>query len=256
MDSQNITQTLEYSKNKFKEIAQSNHLLKSEVAVLVKMLSPEEAIGSPGRRDFPIVTGKERVVEAEFQGSRAHAFTDSPKEFIGKLEEVISIPLSSNGARAIFIAAMNAVLKHLKIIETTLHCKDEEPEQCAKEIAPHIKNTLKAEKVGLIGLNPAILEMLSKTFGPENIKITDLNTQNIGTVRYGVNVWDGKNMTDRLVQESDVVLMTGTTLVNGTFDGILNSIKNHNKDYLIYGVTCTGICRLTGLNRICPYGRI
>lgn len=255
MDVNNIANTLEYAKNKFKEIAEKHHLLSSEVAILVKTLAPEEAIGTPGRRDFPIVTGKERVVEADFQGAKAHAFTDSPKEFIGRLEEIITMSLAGNGERAILIAAMNAALKHLGIIETTLHCKNEEPEQCAREIAAYIKETLKADKVGLIGLNPAILETLSVAFKPENVKITDLNPQNIGTAKYGVNVWDGKSMTDRLVQESDVVLLTGTTFVNGTFDGILNSIHKHKKDYLIYGVTCTGICKLTGLKRICPYGR-
>ncbi len=222
---------------------------------MVKQLTPEETIGKPLRRDFPIVEGKERVVEAEFQGAKAHAFTDSPKEFIGKLKDVVTMPLATNGERAIFIATMNAVLKHLNIIETTLHCKDEEPEKCAREIASHIHNTLKLKKVGLIGLNPAILEALSTTFGSENVKVTDLNRQNIGSVKYGVDIWDGNTMKEKLVQESDVVLLTGTTLVNNTFDGIWKVIQQHNKDYLIYGVTSAGICKLTGLHRICPYGR-
>jgi len=255
LDGQNSDSILLSVKERFREIANKHNLPGSPVAVLVKTLSPEEAIGAPGRRDFPIVTGKERVIEANFQGANAHAFTDSPKEFIGKLEEVIDMPLNDNGKRAIFIATMNAVLKHLNIIETTLHCKDEEPEKCAANIASYIKNTLNAEKVGLIGLNPAILEALSTAFGSENIKITDLDKKNINTIKYGVEVWDGNIMTDRLVKESDVVLLTGTTLVNGTFDGILRAIRQYKKNYLIYGVTSSGICELTGLNRICPYGR-
>jgi len=150
---------------------------------------------------------------------------------------------------------MNAVLKHCKIIETTLHCKDEDPERCAVEISSHIHNTLGSKKVGLIGLNPAILEALSKTFGAENVCVTDLNAKNIGSVKYGVNVWDGKTMTERLVKESDLVLMTGTTLVNGTFEKIWSAIQQYKKDYLVYGVTSAGVCSLTGVNRICPYGR-
>ncbi|NTU65390.1 MAG: hypothetical protein HGB05_18805, partial [Chloroflexi bacterium] len=145
------------------------------------------------------------------------------------------MPLADSRARAIFIATMNAVLKHLKIVETTLHCRDEEPERCAIEIASHIRNTVGSKKVGLIGLNPAILEALSRTFGPENVRITDLNRQNIGSVKYGVDVWDGNAMTEKLVEDSDLVLMTGTTLVNGTFDRIWSSIRRHNKDYLVYG---------------------
>jgi uncharacterized protein (DUF4213/DUF364 family) len=163
--------------------------------------------------------------------------------------------LDSNGQRAIFIATMNAVLKHLNIIETTLHCKNEEPEKCAQVIASFIKEKLESKSVGLIGLNPAIAEALSNAFGPENLRINDLNPQNIDTIKFGVTIRDGNTMTDRLVQESDFILLTGTTFVNGTFDGIWEAIQKYGKDYLIYGVTCTGICNLTGLDRICPYGR-
>jgi len=246
---------LEQAKLQFSTISRDNHLSDSNISVLVKTLSPEEAIGVPGRRDFPIVEGKERVVEGDFQGAKAHAFTDAPKEFIGKLKDVISMPLENSGERAIFIATMNAVLKHCKFIETTLHCKDEDPERCAVEISSYIHNTLGSKKVGLIGLNPAILEALSKTFGAENVRVTDLNGKNIGSVKYGVTVWDGKTMTERLVKESDLVLMTGTTLVNGTFDKIWTAIRQYKKDHLVYGVTCAGVCSLTGVNRICPYGR-
>jgi hypothetical protein len=177
------TSPFEESKVKFEKIVRENNLSNSDISIIVKTLSPEEAIGTPGRRDFPIVTGKERVVEAEFQVAKAHAFTDSPKEFVGKLEQVITMPLVTNGDRAIFIATMNAVLKHLNIVETTLHCKDEEPEKCAKEIASYIKETSRPKIVGLVGLNPAILEALSTVFGSKNVRITDLNKQNIGTLK-------------------------------------------------------------------------
>jgi uncharacterized protein (DUF4213/DUF364 family) len=243
------------SKERFKAIAKARELIDADVSVLVKTLSPEEAIGQPGRRDFPIVVGKERVIEAEFDGAKAHAFTDSPKEFIGKVNEVMNLPLITNGQRAIFIATMNAVLKHLNIIRATLHCRDNEPEQCAKEIAQFIRERYGVKKVGLVGLNPAILESLSNTFGAENVKITDLNRQNIGTMKYGVEVWDGGIMTEELVNNSDLVLMTGTTFVNGTFDAILDYVRHFNKEYLVYGVTSAGICKLMALNKICPYGR-
>jgi uncharacterized protein (DUF4213/DUF364 family) len=243
------------AKAEFERISEEHHLLGADVTVLVKTLTPEEAIGTPGRRDFPIVVGKERVVEAEFRGAKAHAFTDVPKEFVGKLQEVIAMPLADSGVRAVFIATMNAVLKHLGIIQTTLHCKDEEPEKCAREIALQIMERWGAKTVGLIGLNPAVLEALSGTFGAENIRTTDLNRQNIGSLRYGVQIWDGTTMTERLAMESDLVLLTGTTLVNGTFEGIWKAIRHYNKNYLIYGVTSAGTCELTGLRRICPYGR-
>ena len=55
------------------------------VSVRARTLTPEEAIGTPERRDFPIVAGKERVIEAAVSGARAHAFTDSPGDFEGTL---------------------------------------------------------------------------------------------------------------------------------------------------------------------------
>jgi uncharacterized protein (DUF4213/DUF364 family) len=112
------------------------------------------------------------------------------------------------------------------------------------------------QKVGLIGLNPAILESLSDTFGAANVKIADLNKTNIGSVKYGTEVWDGNSMLEQLVEDSDLILVTGTTFVNGTFDRIWKAIQLYQKRYLIYGVTSAGICELMGLNRICPYGRV
>jgi uncharacterized protein (DUF4213/DUF364 family) len=104
-------------------------------------------------------------------------------------------------------------------------------------------------------LNPAIAENLIETFGAENVRITDLNKQNVNASKYGVEIWDGNEMTEELIKQSDVILLTGTTFVNGTFDHIMHCIRNDKKDYLIYGVTGAGICKLLELNRICPYSR-
>jgi uncharacterized protein (DUF4213/DUF364 family) len=246
---------LENSKNQLAEIVTKNRLLEAPVSVLVKTLTPEEAIGVPGRRDFPIILGKERVVEADVIGARAHAFTDSPGEFVGDLKEVLNLPLTSNRERSIYVATLNATLKYLDLIENTIHCKDEDPEKCGKEIAFQLLKQWGKVKVGFIGLNPAIAENLIETFCIENVTITDLNKQNINSSKYGVRVWDGNEMTEELIKKSDVILITGTTFVNGTFDHIVHSIRNYKKDYLIYGVTGAGICKLMGFNRICPYSR-
>jgi uncharacterized protein (DUF4213/DUF364 family) len=112
-----------------------------------------------------------------------------------------------------------------------------------------------AVRVGFIGLNPAIAEALVGTFGVENVRITDLNRQHIHSFKYGVKVWDGNELTEELIKYSDVVLVTGTTFVNDTFDRIMHCIQNDGKEYVIYGVTGAGICTLMGLNRLCPYSR-
>ena len=246
---------LSESRDKFLEIVKKNQLFDVAVSVRVKTLTPEEAIGVPGRRDFPIILGKERVVEAEVLGAKAHAFTDSPGEFVGNLKEALNLPLTSNRERSIYVATLNATLKYLNLVQDTIHCKDEDPERCGKEIASQLLKRLGKVRVGLIGLNPAIAENLILTFNSENVRITDLNKQDIHSFKYGVKIWDGNEMTEELVKKADFILITGTAFVNGTFDHIMHCIRNYEKDYLIYGVTGAGICRLMGLNRICPYSR-
>jgi hypothetical protein len=249
------TSILENSKIQFAEIVAKHRLLDTQVSVLVKTLTPEEAIGEPGRRDFPIILGKERVVEAEVLGARAHAFTDSPGEFVGDLKGVLHLPLTSNRERGIYVATLNATFKYLHFIENTIHCKDEDPERCGKEIASQLLKQWGKVRVGFIGLNPAIAENLTETFGMENVRITDLDKRNVNSLKFGVKVWDGNEMTKELIKQSDTILITGTTIVNGTFDSIMRGVQNDRKDYLIYGVTGAGICHLMGLNRICPYSR-
>jgi uncharacterized protein (DUF4213/DUF364 family) len=109
--------------------------------------------------------------------------------------------------------------------------------------------------IGLIGLNPAIAESLVKTFGPERVNITDLNYDNIGKMKFGVTIRDGRTETEDMIKTADLILMTGTTLVNNTFDGIHEYINKYKKKYLIYGVTASGINELLGFQGICPYGR-
>lgn len=243
------------AKGKFAAILKAKHLLDVHVSVTVRPLTAEEAIGKPKRRDFPIIEGKERVIEATVNGARGHAFTDSPRDFSGTMREVLELPLISNQERAVFIAVLNATLRHLGEVEGTVHCKDEDPEKCAKEIAAFVLERKGTARVGLVGLNPAIAEALISTFGKEHVMVSDLNRDNTGKEKFGVLILDGRDETELLVEQSDIVVITGTTLVNNTFDSILKSLRKHKRDYLVYGVTGAGICHLTGLNRICPYGR-
>lgn len=246
---------LEQSRIKVIEIAENKNLMNTDVTILAKPLTPEEAIGKPGRRDFPIIIGKERVLEATLLKSRGHAYTDSPKEFIGTLKDILNLELTSNQNRAIFVATINALMSNLKMVDKTVHCKDEEPEECALEIADTLLKKYKKVNVGLIGLNPAIAERLVDTFGIEKVRITDLCQNVIGQLRFGVEIWDGDKRTEELVNASDVILFTGTTLVNDTFGQILKLIQDYEKNYYVFGVTAASVCQLFDINRICPCGR-
>lgn len=246
---------LEKARSLLQNIVEQESLLDAHVSVLAKPLTPEEAIGTPGRRDFPIIVGEERVIEATVLQDRGHAFTDSPREFEGTIGKVLELDLGTNQNRAVFVATLNAVLRHLGRANATVHCRDEDPELCAQEIATLIFNRHGRVKVGLIGMNPAIAERLVDLFGEDRVFITDLNADNIGRHRFGVEVLDGQKRTEDLIALSDVLVVTGTTIVNSTFDDIYRMAGAAGKPCLVYGVTAAGVCELLGIERICPRGR-
>ncbi len=168
--------------------------------------------------------------------------------------EVLEMPLDSNRNRALFVATLNAVLRRLDMVEGTIHCRDDEPERCAREVAAMVRKS-GSRSVGLIGLNPAIAEALVREFGADSVRITDLNRKNIGRRKFNVEILDGRTQAGDVIRSSDTVLMTGTTLVNGTFTGLWNCVGSEKKRPIIYGVTAAGICHLMNLTRVCPCAR-
>jgi uncharacterized protein (DUF4213/DUF364 family) len=238
-------------KEKFQAITDGHHLGGAAVRVTIGTLSVKQAIGSPSRQDFPLLQGKEVMIEAEVLGSYGQAFTDTPNDFTGSLNDVLGLSLNTNDNRAIFIATLNAVAAHLNMVTGTRHCHDEEPEKCAAWIAQHIMADAGKVKVGLIGLQPAILENLVLTFGKDNICCTDLNTNNIGATKYRAEIRDGRTDTEKLIKWCDVLLATSSTIINNTFDEIREIAISHGKRLIIFGVTGAGISALLGLERVC-----
>lgn len=247
--------TMQNIKKQFRELVESNDLLEEEVSVHVKPLTPEEAIGTPTRRDYPIIIGKERVIEARIAGSKGHAFSDTVRNFEGRLSDVLSLPLDGNGNRAVFIAVMNATLRLLGRLNDTVHCKDDDPEKCGVEIARMLRERFGTPHVGMIGLNPAIAEHLVTAFGADHVHISDLNPDNIGSSKHGVRIENGISAANDVIGASDVVLITGTTLVNDTFDDIWSHINEQGKTGIVFGVTAAGVCSLMGFERMCPLAR-
>ena len=101
-------------KQRFLALLTEHGLLQEKVSLHTKMLTPEEAIGIPKRKDFPILSGKDIMVQAECAGCLGQAFTDAPAVFHGTLEEICALDLNTDSHnRGIFIASLNAVMKHL-----------------------------------------------------------------------------------------------------------------------------------------------
>ncbi len=245
---------LEEAVSKFRNIVEKHGLIDSSINVKMRPLKPEEAIGKPLRDDYPILKGKEVLIEADFMGDKGQAFTDEPSDFEGTIKDVINLPFNTNRNRAVVVATVNAVLRHLNIAAGTIHCKNKEPEECAEEMAYRLLNRWgKNLTVGLIGLQPAIASCLIKTFSKNNVKIADLDEDNIGKNFDGVTILDGRLYAKKLVEENFLALVTGSTVVNGTIDEILETSREGNKNRIVifFGTTIAGIDVLMNLRRLC-----
>ena len=245
---------LEEAINKFKRIVESNGLADSRINVKMRPLKPEEAIGKPTRDDYPLLKGKEVLIEAAFLEAKGQAFTDEPSDFEGTINDVITLPLTNNRNRAIAVATINAILRYLKKADGTIHCKDREPEECAQEMADRLYQRWGEHlTVGIVGLQPAIASAMIKRFSSGNVQISDLDSDNIGREFEGVTILDGSRYSRKVVANNFLTLATGSTIVNGTIDAILEENRKNNKSRIVifFGTTIAGVDVLMNLRRLC-----
>lgn len=245
---------IQRTRDKFAELIKQHDLGSRRVQVTVKVLTPKEAIGSPVRQDYPILLGKEVIVEARFEDSYGQAFTDQPQGFSGTIDELLALDLGSSPNRAIFIAGLNAITSHLGIAKGVRHCKDEEPEECARQIAADFKQRFGNRRIGLIGLQPAMLQNLSQTFGADKVRCTDLNPDNVGKTKFGVQILNGATDTLKMIDWCDVLLATSSSITNGTLDEIQMAARIAIKPLILFGITGSGVCSLLKLERVCHFG--
>ncbi len=227
------------------EVAAANKLLRGKVTVKAKVLSTEEAIGNPEEDDFPLQKGKERLMEAEFLGARGQAFTDRFGDFEGTLGEVLSTRPENNFRRAVFVATLNAMLRGLDLADKTIHCRDKEPTRCASELVRYLGERYQAARIVQIGFQPRMIEAVGRRFP---LRVIDLDPENIGTCSLGVTI-KGLEATEEAIQWADLLLVTGSTLVNGTIGSFLT-----RKPVIFYGTTIAGAAFLMGWERFCGCG--
>jgi hypothetical protein len=240
-------ESLHKAKEEFGKIINEANLGKEMVTVRAKPLTPNEAIGNPERDDFPLLKGKERLMQAEFRGSLGQAFTDIYGDFEGSISDVLDMELTNNYRRAIFVASLNAVMRHLGLAERTVHCKDKGPEECGGKLVEFISQNYGSPKIALVGLQPAMADHLAHKF---ELRIVDLDPENIGRKKFGLAILDGNRDTGEVLRWCDLALVTGTTAVNQTMEPILKLASG--KEVIFYGVTVAGIAKLLGLKRFCP----
>ncbi len=230
-------------KERFFNLIKEKDLMSSKVQVVsARTLTPQEVIGKPERDDFPLLKGKEVMLQADFKGSLGQAFTDMPGNYNGTLQEVLAMPLDNNFKRAVFIATLNAVLRYLNYISKTVHCKDKEPGECAAHLVDYIKERFDNPRIAFIGMQPAIVEALTAQF---EIRVVDLDPDNVGQKRCGVLIEDVAH-TKEILSWADLILATGTTVVNDTLTPLLTE-----KPIIFYGVTIAGVAYLKGYEQYC-----
>jgi uncharacterized protein (DUF4213/DUF364 family) len=230
----------------FARIADEHNLREEKLQISARALSPREAIGNPGGEDYPILKGKERMMEAEFRSAKGHAFSDMTGQWSGSITDILRLELAYNFHRAIFVASLNAVMRSLGLIERTIHCRNDDPIRCGKECAKMLREENPDARLLLVGHQPRILEHLSKTF---HIGVVDMDKDNIGKQFHGVSIF-GPEETTRLIDHFDALLVTGTTLVNDTIQPFLDQ----KKPVIFYGVTIAGAAEVLDLRRFCPFG--
>ena len=87
-------------RSRFMKLLTEEEILDEQVVINTKSLTPEEAIGITKRKDFPIITGKDVMVQAECLGALGQAFTDAPSAYRGTLEEICSLDLANDPSSA------------------------------------------------------------------------------------------------------------------------------------------------------------
>ena len=233
-------------KERFFNLIKEKDLMSSKVQVVsARTLTPQEVIGKPERDDFPLLKGKEVMLQADFEGSLGQAFTDMPGNYSGSLQETLAMSLDNNFKRAVFIATLNAVLRYLNYISKTVHCKDKEPGDCAAHLVDYIKERFGNPRIAFIGMQPAIVEALAAQF---EIRVVDLDPDNVGQKKCGVLIEDVFH-TKEILSWADLIVATGTTVVNDTLTPLLIE-----KPIIFYGVTIAGVAYLKGYEQYCFCG--
>ncbi len=237
-----MSKTLEKVQVEAGRIWKEAGLLDREIKVKARVLSTEEAIGNPEGDDFPLQKGKERLMEADFCGSKGQAFTDMFGDFSGTIGEIAEMDLSNNFRRAIFISSLNATLRHLNKTNRTVHCKDREPSICAGKMPEYIKDRYGEVKITQVGYQPKMVESLGQNF---EYRILDLDPDNIGQEKYGTVV-EGPETSQEALDWADLIVSTGTVIVNDTLEDFLR-----NKPVIFYGTTIAAAADIMGWERFC-----
>ncbi|MFA0888366.1 MAG: Rossmann-like domain-containing protein [Synergistales bacterium] len=232
--------------------------LAPEESIAARPLMPREALGegSSVRHDYPLRKGREFLLEATFRGERGQAFTEKPVHWIGAVSDLETLDLGKDEERALFTAGLNAVAKALGLVGGTVHCRNESLDRCARKVGERLKERLKPEeRLLIVGYQPAFIEAASATLGPERVRVVDLDAANIGRTVFGIGISDGEADLERVLKEVRFALVTGSSLVNGTYGNLEKRLREARIPFVLFGTSAAAASALLGIERWCLESR-
>lgn len=231
---------------RFTALPEVKEILDEKVEIKAKSLTPEEAIGNTERKDYPILTGTDVMIEATYKGVSGQAFTSAPADFSGTLADIMKLDYENDDhAAGLLIASINAVMGSLGMCDRMIHCKNDGPKLCGVEIGNYVKNTYGDPQALVVGYQPSIIENLTARL--TNVRALDLDPKNVGQERCGIVIEHGvRDMADAM-EWADIILCTGSTVCNGTLVDYMDT----GKPTYFFGTSLAGVAALLDLPRLC-----
>ena len=231
---------------KFLAIPGMNEIIDEKIEIKAKSLTAEEAIGITERKDYPILTGTDVMIEATYKGVSGQAFTSAPADFSGTLKDILKLDYMNDAhAAGLLVATINAVMGYLGLCDRMIHCKNDGPKKCGVEIGDYVKANYGDKNILVIGYQPSIIENLTKR--GLKVRALDLDPKNVGFERCGIIIEHGVNDMDDAKQWAELILCTGSTVCNGTIVDYLNTgVKTY-----FFGTSLAGVAVLLDLPRLC-----
>lgn len=228
--------------------------LSAAETIAARPLMPREALGEGDsvRHDYPLRKGREFLLEATFRGERGQAFTEKPVHWAGTVKDLEVLDLGRDEERALFVASLNAVAKVLGVTGNTVHCRNESLNRCARKVGDRLNERLApGECLLIVGYQPAFIEAAALTLGPERVRVVDLDAANIGRTVFGVSISDGSTDLERLLGEARFALVTGSSLVNGTYGNLEKRLQAAGVPFVLFGTSGAAAAALLGIERWC-----
>lgn len=231
---------------KFLALPGMDEIVNEKIEVKAKSLTAEEAIGITERKDYPILTGTDVMIEATYKGAKGQAFTSAPADFAGTLSDILKLDyMNDDQAAGLLVATINAVMGSMGLCDRMIHCKNDGPKKCGIEIGDYVKANYADKKILVVGYQPSIIENLTQR--GLTVRALDLDPKNVGFERCGIVIEHGVNDMDNAKQWADVILCTGSTVCNGT---IVDYLDTGKKTYF-FGTSLAGVSVLLNLPRLC-----